>query len=162
MNRWRFIILRCLCDELSIRTQVQLHLMTANGIASTMDFKRQISAFAGAGVFASLAHYSVLIGAVELFAIDAVLASLIGFIAGGLVSYVLNRRLTFNSTRSHAAAGWRFALVAFGGFLLTGTVMTLLVKHLSLPYLSAQILTTLIVMVFTFSAHKRWSFGEGR
>jgi putative flippase GtrA len=123
---------------------------------------RQMSAFAGAGVFAAIAHYGVLLAAVELFRVEAVLASLIGFVAGGVVSYALNRRHTFAATRSHGAAGWRFAVVAFGGFLITGAVMALLVRHWGLPYLPAQIATTLLVMLFTFSAHKRWSFGEGR
>jgi putative flippase GtrA len=123
---------------------------------------RQISAFAGVGVVAAIAHYSVLIGAVELVAADPVLASLLGFVAGGIVSYGLNRRVTFTTSRSHAQAGWRFGVVAFGGFVLTGALMTLLVRQLGLPYLPAQVLTTLSVMVFTFSAHKSWSFGEGR
>lgn len=127
-----------------------------------MGFKRQMSAFAGAGVFAAIAHYGVLVCAVELFGIDAVIASLTGFVAGGIVSYALNRRMTFTATRSHVEAGWRFALVAFGGFLMTGALMGLFVKQLSWPYFPAQISTTLLVMVFTFSAHKYWSFGEGR
>ena len=127
-----------------------------------MSLKRQISSFAGAGVFAALAHYGVLIGAVELLNADAVLASLAGFVMGGMVSYALNRRVTFATTRSHAQAGWRFGLVAFGGFLLTGALMGLFVKQLGLSYLLAQIITTLLVMVFTFSAHKHWSFGDMR
>jgi len=127
-----------------------------------MALKRQISAFAGVGVFAAIAHYSVLIGAVQLAHVDEVAASLLGFVAGGVVSYVLNRRMTFAATRSHAEAGWRFGVVAFGGFVATGLLMTLFVKQLGLHYLLAQLLTTLIVMLFTFTLHKFWSFGEGR
>mgnify|MGYP001788441281 CR=1 FL=1 len=127
-----------------------------------MGLKRQMSAFAGAGVCAAIAHYVVLVALVELFAIDAVAASLSGFMGGGIVSYALNRSMTFTATRSHAEAGWRFALVALGGFLITGALMGLFVKQLSWPYFPAQIVTTLIVMVFSFSAHKYWSFGEMR
>lgn len=127
-----------------------------------MALTRQVSAFAGVGILAAVAHYSVLIGAVELLGADAVLASLVGFVAGGVVSYVLNRRMTFAATRSHAEAGWRFGVVAFGGFVATGALMALFVRRLGLPYLPAQLLTTLVVMLFTFTLHKFWSFGEGR
>jgi putative flippase GtrA len=122
---------------------------------------RQFASYGGAGVLAAIAHYSVLISMVEILKYDPVLASLIGFVAGGIVSYIANRALTFDATRSHAEAGWRFALVAFGGFLITGALMHVFVKLAGLPYLPAQVLTTLIVMVFTFTAHKRWSFREG-
>jgi putative flippase GtrA len=122
---------------------------------------RQLASYGGAGALAAVAHYGVLIWLVEALKADPVIASLTGFVAGGIVSYVVNRSLTFEATRSHAEAGWRFALVAFGGFLITGGLMHGLVKMAGLPYLPAQILTTLIVMVFTFTAHKRWSFREG-
>ncbi len=122
---------------------------------------RQLFSYGGAGVLAAIAHYSVLIGLVEFLKADAVMASLIGFVAGGVVSYVANRAMTFESTRTHAEASWRFALVAFGGFLITGALMHLFVKVAGLPYLPAQIITTLIVVVFTYTAHKRWSFREG-
>jgi putative flippase GtrA len=121
----------------------------------------QLASYGGAGVLAAIAHYSVLVGLVEALKADPVIASLIGFVAGGIVSYAANRSLTFEATRSHAQAGWRFAVVAFGGFLITGALMHGFVKMAGLPYLPAQILTTLIVMVFTFTAHKRWSFREG-
>jgi putative flippase GtrA len=112
-------------------------------------------------VLAAIAHYSVLIGLVEGFRADPVIASLIGFAAGGIVSYAVNRSITFEATRSHGQAGWRFAVVAFGGFLITGALMHGFVKLAGLPYLPAQLITTLIVMAFTFTAHKRWSFREG-
>jgi putative flippase GtrA len=127
-----------------------------------MKTSHQIGAFAGVGILAAIAHYGVLIGAVELWQADPVRASLAGFVAGGIVSYLMNRRMTFKTRRSHAEAGWRFGLVAFGGFLATGLLMGLFVKQLALPYLMAQVITTLLVMLFTFTAHKTWSFGEGR
>ena len=57
---------------------------------------------------------------------------------------------------------WRFAIVAGVGFLLTWAVMHRLVDRWHLPYLPAQILTTGIVLVWSFSAHKWWTFREHR
>jgi putative flippase GtrA len=75
--------------------------------------------------------------------------------------WLLNRRLTYATSRTHAAAGWRFALVAAVGFALTGVLMHGLVDRLSLPYLPAQVLTTGIVLVWSFFAHKWFSFADG-
>jgi putative flippase GtrA len=124
--------------------------------------QRQIAAFALAGAATALVHYALLIGLVELFAVSPVLASLAGYAAGALVSYGLNRWLTFDATRSHVQAGWRFGAIAFGGFLLTGLLMSLFVSRIGWPYLPMQVVTTLIVMAFSFFGHKYWSFAEER
>jgi putative flippase GtrA len=123
---------------------------------------RQIFAFGGAGVAAMIVHYAVLIGLVRTGTLDPVPATLCGYIAGGIVSYALNRRHTYRSDRPHHEAAWRFVVVATVGFLITWAVMHLLVDRWLLPYLPAQVLTTAIVMMWSFSAHKWWTFRERR
>lgn len=120
----------------------------------------QFSAFVGVGFVAAAVHYSVLIGLVELGGMEPVPATLAGFVAGGVVSYVLNRRHTYRSERSHAAATWRFTIVAAIGFGLTAALMWIFVERLDAPYLPAQVVTTGIVMMWNFVAHKFFSFGE--
>ena len=121
---------------------------------------RQFLAFGGAGIAAAIFHYGTLIGLVQAQALAPVPATLCGYVAGGLVSYVLNRRHTYRSERPHQEAVWRFILVAGVGFLLTWAVMHILVDRWSLPYLPAQFLTTGLVLIWSFSAHKWWTFGE--
>lgn len=121
---------------------------------------RQLAAYVVAGGLTAIAHYGVLIGLVELAAADPVPATLAGFVIGALVSYTLNRWMTFDATRNHAQAGWRFALIAAGGFVLTGILMHLFVTRAGLPYLPMQIVTTGVVMVFSFLGHKFFSFAD--
>lgn len=121
---------------------------------------RQFTRFFGVGVVAMIVHYGTMIGLVELFRMDAVQASLIGYVTGGLASYALNWRYTYASTRSHGAAGWRFAVVAGIGFVITYGLMTLMTRKLGWHYLPSQLITTAIVMMWSFFAHKFWSFGE--
>lgn len=123
-----------------------------------MSLPRQIAAFAGVGVVAAVVHYGLLIALVEAAGIGAVLATLAGYIGGGIVSYALNRRHTYASDRPHEEATWRFALVAFVGFLLTGAFMHLFVDRLGAPYLPAQLVTTGLVLVWSFVANKVWTF----
>lgn len=125
-----------------------------------MSLFRQVSAFVAVGVAAVVAHYGALIGLVELARWRPVPATLVGYVAGGLVSYALNRRHTFATDRSHAEAGWRFAAVAGVGFLLTYGAMHALVERLHAPYLPAQFVTTGVVMAWSFVAHKYWSFRD--
>jgi putative flippase GtrA len=126
-----------------------------------MNLGRQIAAFAGVGVVAAVVHYGLLIGLFELAGVAAVPATLVGYVGGGIVSYVLNRRHTYASARPHAEAGWRFAAVAGVGFGLTWLCMALLHGRLGLHYLLAQALTTAAVMAWSFLAHKLWTFARG-
>jgi len=121
---------------------------------------RQFATFSGVGLVAAVAHFGVLIALVEGTGMDAVRAALAGFVAGGMVSYVLNRRLTYRSDRPHREATWRFAVVATVGFLLTWAFMAAFTRGLGAPYLPAQLVTTGIVLFWTFIANKLWTFSE--
>ena len=123
---------------------------------------RQFLAFGGAGIAAAIVHYGTLIGLVQAGMLAPVPATLCGYVGGGLVSYVLNRRHTYRSERRHREAVWRFIVVAGVGFLLTWAMMHVLVDRWGLPYLPAQFLTTGIVLMWSFSAHKGWTFREPR
>lgn len=120
---------------------------------------RQFLAFFGVGLVAAVVHYSVLVGAVEGAGVAPVPATLAGYIFGGIVSYSLNRRHTYRSARPHDEAGWRFALVAGVGFVMTWLLMSLFVTRWALPYVPAQIVTTGLVLLWSFFAHKYFSFG---
>ena len=123
---------------------------------------RQFAAFFGVGVVAAVVHYGLLIGLVEAWRVDPVPAALAGYVAGGVVSYALNRRFTYRSNRPHAEATWRFALVAVVGFFLTWGFMHAFTRWLGLPYLPAQLVTTGVVLFWSFLAHKLWTFGGRR
>ena len=60
---------------------------------------RQFTAFFGVGLVAAVVHYGLLIGLVEGAGFHPVSATLAGYVAGGLVSYGLNRRHTYGSER---------------------------------------------------------------
>lgn len=123
-----------------------------------MALPRQIFAFGAVGLAAAVAHYGLLIALVQLFRAPVVPATLCGYLAGGVVSYLLNRGVTFESERVHREAVWRFVVVAAVGFVLTALLMTLFVNRWDLPYLPAQLVTTGIVVFWSFTAHRFWTF----
>jgi putative flippase GtrA len=121
---------------------------------------RQFAAFSGVGLVAAVVHYGLLIALVEMARWGPVAATLLGYVAGGIVSYALNRRLTYGSDRPHAEATWRFAVVAFMGFLLTGLLMEAFTNALGAPYIPAQLVTTGIVLFWSFVANRFWTFAR--
>lgn len=130
-------------------------------IAAFKHILHQFVAFFGVGLVAALIHYALLYGLVEIWFYDPVSASLAGYVAGGLVSYALNRAFTYEAQRGIWQAGWRFGVVAAIGFGLTWLLMGWFFTRLGWHYMLAQALTTGIVLVWSFLAHKFWSFGEG-
>lgn len=118
----------------------------------------QVSAFALVGIAAAIVHYGLLGGLVEFAGWRPVPAALCGYLGGGLVSYTLSRAHVFASERDHLDAGWRFVVVAGVGFCLTWASMHLLVERVALPYLPSQVGTTGVVMIWSFLAHKFWTF----
>lgn len=126
--------------------------------SSLHHLSRQFAAFFGAGLAAAVAHYGLLILLVERGGFHPVPSTLAGYVAGGLISYGLNRKHTYQSSRPHREATWRFALVAFVGFLVTWFLMHAFTVWVGGPYLPAQIITTGVVMLWSFMAHKIWTF----
>src|SRR5262245_30159316 len=101
------------------------------------------------GLVAALVHYSVLIVLVETGFANPVVANLVAYIFGGIVSYLLNRRCAFRSKRAHAEAAWRFASVAGLGFLLTGIFTYSFHEVLGVQYILAAVMTSAIVLFWS-------------
>ncbi len=129
------------------------------GVLDPVALLRQFRTFFGVGLLAASVHYGLLFSLVEGYRLDPVPATLTGYAAGGIVSYLLNRRLTYSSERPHREATWRFALVSTVGFGLTWAFMALFVRGFGLPYLPAQLATTGIVLFWNFGANRLWTFG---
>ena len=122
----------------------------------------QFLRYAAVGAAATVAHYATLIGLVESQATGKVPGALAGFVVGGIVSYILNRRFTFDSDTSHGAAIPRFMLVTLVAFGLTGALMWVFAERLGIHYLLSQLVTTGIVLVWTFIGNRFWTFAASR
>ena len=120
----------------------------------------QFALFSVVGVFSAIGHYGTLIALRELAGIEPVTASLAGYLVGGTISYVLNYRFTFRSTKEHREALTKFLAVAAVGFVLNGILMAAFTGPAGLHYLVAQVLTTLVILVWSYSSNRYWTFRE--
>lgn len=118
----------------------------------------QFLLFAGIGVIGTLGHYTILIVLVRFWAVDPVVASSIGFIAGALINYILNYHFTFQSDKRHAEALMKFLIVATIGAGINGLIMYIGVEHTNFNYLLVQIFATGVVLFWNFVVNKLWTF----
>lgn len=114
------------------------------------------------GVCAAVGHYGTLIVLTELFAFDPVHASVIGFFVAGTISYVLNYRFTFRSTRRHVEALPIFGFVVAIAFVINWLSMIFFNRVLEFHYILSQLITTGIMLIWQYSANKFWTFRPAR
>jgi putative flippase GtrA len=112
--------------------------------------------FASVGCLGTLAHYAWLYALVEWRDFGPVAASACGAVAGLLVNYVLNFKLTFKSRQPHNRTFPKFALIACCGMGFNAGFMEIFTAHFY--YLYAQVMTTLLVLMWNFFANLAWTF----
>lgn len=119
---------------------------------------RQFVKFTGVGFVSAIGHYGLLIALVQFAAVPAVPASAAGALLGALINYLLNYHYTFRSSRRHRQAVLRFALVAAVGLVLNTLFMWVGVELIGTHYLLSQIITTGLVLIWSFAGNRYWTF----
>ena len=105
--------------------------------------------FALVGGVATAVHYAILLTLVEGAHAAALLGTSIGFIAGVMVSFFLNRRFTFTQQSSLLSSFSKYALVYAIGFVLNAAILQALIG-VGWYYFAAQVAATLIVLCWNF------------
>jgi Gpi18-like mannosyltransferase/putative flippase GtrA len=116
----------------------------------------QLARFATVGVTNTLLSYAVY-ALLLAVALPYPLAGAVGFAAGAVNGYVLNRRWTFGAPDSGRARA-RYLVVALGGLAATSFLLALLVSTGGLGRLPAYALTIPLVTLGTFAAARVWTF----
>ncbi len=130
----------------------------SGGLAALL---RQFVRFLGVGCVSAIGHYGLLILLVQAAGVAAVPASSAGALLGAWINYSLNYRFTFRSNKRHLESVSRFAVVAVVGLLLNTLFMWIGADLLGLHYLLAQVLTTGLVLLWSFGANRFWTFHPG-
>lgn len=125
-----------------------------------LELFRQFLRFTGVGFVSAVGHYGLLIVLVQGAGADAVVASAAGAMLGAVINYSLNYRVTFRSQKRHRESAVKFVLVAIVGLVLNTLLMWIGVDVLGLHYLVAQILTTGLVLIWSFAGNRFWTFHE--
>lgn len=118
---------------------------------------KQLARYAGVGVVATAAHYTLMALLVEAGHWPAWLASGAGALLGAQVAFWANRHYTFEHRGAWWPAWCRFHVTAGAGALL-GMLLVDAGVRAGLHYLLAQAAATVLVMLATFAANRIWAF----
>ena len=119
---------------------------------------RQFVKFTGVGFASAIGHYGLLVALVQIASVPAVPASAAGALLGASINYSLNYRYTFRSTRQHREAVLRFSVVAAVGLVLNTLFMWIGVERIGAHYLLSQVVTTGLVLIWSFAGNRYWTF----
>jgi putative flippase GtrA len=120
----------------------------------------QFGRFTGVGFISAIGHYGLLIFLVQAIGIGAVVASSAGALLGACINYSLNYRLTFRSTTRHMETIFKFVVVAIVGLLLNTLFMWVGVDLLHVQYLIGQVITTGLILIWSFLCNRFWTFHQ--
>jgi putative flippase GtrA len=105
----------------------------------------------------------VIYSAGVLLHLDYLAALMLGYLAGSLNSYWLNRRWTFRASNlAHSTTGTRFALVQASALLANLGLLYLFVHTLGVAKIPSQAILTVPVLTVTFYVNRVWSFAHTR
>lgn len=127
---------------------------------SHSSWQTQLVRFAAVGAVGTCAHYLLLVVLVEAGGANEVVASTAGALLGALVNYMLNRRYTFRSSRRHGEALPRFLAIAGLGLLINFGLMLVMVEALHIHYLLAQVMATVLVLLWNFAGNRLITFSQ--
>jgi putative flippase GtrA len=117
--------------------------------------------FALVGVSNTLIDFGVFTVLAQLLSVNVYLSQVLGYCAGTLNSYVLNRSWTFRSKgRFFSPALARFLALNLCMLALSTGLLYLLFDVVGLPKLGAKAGATAITMVVSFLVNRFWVFRE--
>lgn len=122
--------------------------------------KLELIKFLNVGIISTSAHYLTMYICLTLLNFSELISSTIGYLTGSIISYFLNFKFTFNSSRSHKATILQFYCVVFLGAIINHASMSFLITIFHVSF--AQIVSTLIVFFVNFFIMKYWVFYENR
>lgn len=142
-----------------------LVIIAASGIAGQFDKNQSVSPllfklarYIGVGGIGTAGHFLVLWTLVNQWQFNELLATTLGFVVGGLINYWLNYHFTFASKQNHQETAIKFFTIAILGMLLNGIAFSFFSHYFMLHYLISQLLSTILVLAFTFVLNLQWTF----
>ena len=118
----------------------------------------QFIKFGVVGISNTLLTFAVYTLLLKVFGVWYIAASAIGFAAGTVNSFLLNRRWTFRGHVGDALTPVRWTVVQCTGLGLNLGLLYLFVHDAGLDKLVAQAFATAVVTVTTFFANRAWTF----
>jgi putative flippase GtrA len=119
---------------------------------------REITAFLAVGAGATALQYAVYAAGLAFTRWPAAASSAAGYLAGSVLSYVLNYHVTFRSVRRHAVALPKFYAMVGAAFVLNAGLVAMLVDAGGVNAWLGQVAATGACLVFNYLVSRSWVF----
>lgn len=114
------------------------------------------------GVLSSLVDIGLLYALCEYAKMWYILAAVISYCCGILVSYSLNKILTFHDrTRNYLSQFTTFAAISLSCLMVNVTIIWILVELAALNYLAAKVIATICAFFWNYYGQSRFTFRTG-
>jgi len=113
-----------------------------------------------ASLVASACDFGFTVLLKEVFAVDAVVASVWGTVLGGVINFLIGRYWAFNAaSKSIAGQGLRYLITWCGSLLLNALGVYLLIHFAEIDYRIAKLIISLTVAVaYNYPMQKKYVF----
>ena len=106
-------------------------------------------------------HTGTVIVLVEIFNMDAAIATIPAFILALSLSYLANHSWTFEKSGGHSGYFPKFALAAIGGLIINWIIMYVIVHLVGWSYLMALGIVIVVLPLLSFTLNYKWIFISG-
>jgi putative flippase GtrA len=118
----------------------------------------RIARFGIVGGLALVLYVAVTSSIVQSGIASPIVATIVGHLAAGLVSYFGHLYFSFAVTPNHQAFLWRFAVVAAAAFAMNIGVSWLFTMIIGLPYLVAVGTVAVLMPIINYFFNRYWVF----
>jgi putative flippase GtrA len=122
----------------------------------------ELLVFLVVGGLATATQYVVYAAGLAWTTLPAAVISGAGYLAGSVVSYVLNYHVTFRSSRRHAVALPKFYAMVAAAFVLNTVLVALMVDGGGMHPWLGQVIATALCLVWNYWLSRAWVFASGK
>ncbi len=94
------------------------------------------------------------------FKMDGAIANIVGYLAGMINSFILNKIWTFKAKAGTFKQAYRFTILNIICLILSTAILYIFVDLLLFPYILVWFASIIIVMTLNFLGNKYWTFSE--
>jgi putative flippase GtrA len=122
-------------------------------------FKNKFFKYCVVGSFGTFVDLFFIYIFVDVFYLPVILSASISFVLAATSNFVFNNVWTFEKNNETVKAKYaKFMTVSIIGLMFTVILMYILNTLLSVWYLLAKVITSILVLIWNFYANSKWTF----